>query len=66
MAKKEKEPMEVVSTSGTLTSPLVIPADDVEKTVVVEEEINPNNHPNFIESNTQGITLEELSDFPES
>jgi hypothetical protein len=63
MAKKEKEPMEVVSTSGTLTSPLVIPVDDAEDAVVLEETTeNPNDHPNFIESNTSAITLEELSE----
>ena len=36
--KKTKSEMEIVPTSGTVTSPLVIPADDVEETVVLEEE----------------------------
>ena len=46
-----------------MSSPLVILADDVEEAVVLtDEETDPNNHPNFIESNTSAITLEELSE----
>ena len=63
MAKKqETTTMEIVPNAGELTSPLVIPADDIEEAVVMEEEIDPNNHPNFIESNTAAISLEELSE----
>ena len=58
---KQNEQMTIEPIEGTVSSPLVIPADDVEEAVVMDEEIDPNNHPNFIESNTQGITLEELS-----
>ena len=54
--------MEIVPTNGTVSSPLVIPADDIEEAVVMEEETDPNNHPNFIESNTAAISLEELSE----
>ena len=63
MAKKqETTTMEIVPNTGELTSPLVIPTDDIEEAVVMEEENDPNNHPNFIESNTAAITLEELSE----
>ena len=64
MTKKTKqtETMTVEPIEGTVSSPLVIPADDVEEAVVMEEEIDPNNHPNFIESNTSAITLDELSE----
>ena len=55
--------MEIEPIAGTVSSPLVIPAnDDVEEAVVLDEEIDPDNHPNFIESNTSAITLEELSE----
>ena len=47
--------------AGTITSPLVIPSDDIEEAVVIEN-TDPNDHPNFIESNTSAITLEELSE----
>ena len=58
MAKKqETTTMEIVPNTGELTSPLVIPTDDIEEAVVMEEEIDPNNHPNFIESNTAAISL---------
>ena len=63
MAKKqETTTMEIVPNTGELTSPLVIPTDDIEEAVVMEEEINSENHPNFIESNTAAISLEELSE----
>ena len=58
MAKKQETTMTVEPIAGTVSSPLVIPADEIEEAVVMEEEIDPENHPNFIESNTQGITLE--------
>ena len=64
MTKKTKqtETMTIEPIEGTVSSPLVIPADDVEETVVVEEEIDPNNHPNFIEGSSAAISLEELSE----
>ena len=60
MAKKNQT-MEIEPTVGTVSSPLVIPSDDIEEAVVIED-YDPNNHPNFIESNTSAITLEELSE----
>ena len=60
MAKQNNQ-MEIEPNVGTVSSPLVIPMDDVEEAVVMDE-INPNDHPNFIESNTSAITLEELSE----
>lgn len=60
MAKNNNQQMQVVPTDGTLTSPLVIPNDDIEEAVVLEE--IPADHPNFIESNTSAISLEELSE----
>ena len=62
MAKKETTTMTVEPIEATISSPLVIPVDDVEEAVVMEEEIDPDNHPNFIESNTAAISLEELSE----
>lgn len=63
MAKKETKTMEIVPTTGTVTSPLVIQADEIEEAVVLEETTEePENHSHFIESNTQPITLEELSE----
>ena len=65
MTKKTKQTktMTIEPIEGTVSSPLVISADDVEEAVVImDEEIDPNNHPNFIESNTSAITLEELSE----
>ncbi len=58
MAKNETT-IEIEPTQGIVSSPLVIPADDIEDAVVLEED--PDNHPNFIESNTQAITLEEMT-----
>ena len=52
--------MEIEPTMGTISTPLIIPVDDIEEAVVLEED--PENHPNFIESNTSGISLEELSE----
>ena len=60
--KQETTTMTVEPIEGALSSPLVIPTDDVEEAVVLEEEIDPDNHPNFIESNTAAISLEELSE----
>ena len=62
MAKKETTTMTVEPIEATMSSPLVIPpVDDVEEAVVLEETTEePESH--FIESNTQPITLEELSE----
>ncbi len=52
--------MQIEPTMGTVSSPLIIPSD-IEEAVVLEE-FDPDNHPNFIESNTSGISPEELSE----
>ena len=52
--------MEIEPTMGTVSTPLIIPVDDIEEAVVLEED--PDSHPNFIESNTSSISLEELSE----
>ncbi len=58
---KQNEQMTIEPIEGTVSSPLVIPADDVEEAVILEETTEaPESH--FIESNTQPITLEELSE----
>ena len=55
--------MEVEPTTGTITSPLIILAEDDEQQDEVREgTIDPNNHPNFIEGSTAEISLEELSE----
>ena len=51
--------MEIEPNQGTISSPLIIPSDDIEDAVELDD---PDNHPNFIESNTSAITLEELSE----
>ena len=54
--------MEIIPTDGIIaTSPNVIPVDDIEDAVVLDD-IDPDNHPNFIESNTSEVTLEELTE----
>lgn len=58
---KKEETMTVETINNVVSSPLVILADDIEEAVVLEE-TDPDNHPNFIESNTQGITFAELSE----
>lgn len=60
--KNETTTMTIEPMEGTMSSPLVIPVDDLEESVVLEEETDPDNHPNFIESNTSAISLEELSE----
>ena len=60
----EQQPnmMEIIPTDGIIaTSPNVIPMDDIEDAVVLDD-IDPDNHPNFIESNTSAVTLEELTE----
>ena len=48
--------MEIIPTDGIIaTSPNVIPVDDIEDAVVLDD-IDPDNHPNFIESNTSAAT----------
>ena len=45
--------MQIIPTDGIIaTSPSVIPTDD----------IDPDNHQNFIESNTSAVTFEELTE----
>lgn len=61
--KKEKS-IVMVSTSGTITSDQTLSLNDhdiIEAEVICEEWDDNDNHPNFIESNTQAITLEDLT-----
>ena len=54
----------MVPTAGTITSDqtLSINDHDIVEAEVISEELDDNdNHPNFIESNTQAITLEDLT-----
>ena len=54
--------MQIIPTDGIIaTSPTVIPMDDIEDAVVLDD-IDPDNHPNFIESNTSAVTFEELTE----
>ena len=54
--------MQIIPTDGIIaTSPSVIPTDDIEDAVVLDD-IDPDNHPNFIESNTSAVTFEELTE----
>lgn len=52
----------IVPTAGTITSDITLGLNDTDiiKTENIED-WDENNHPNFIESNTQAITLEELT-----
>ena len=62
MKKKEATTAVIVPTTGTITSDITLgleKPDDIIEAEVIEEDWG-DNHPNFIESNTQGITLEEL------
>ena len=55
--------MQIIPTDGIIaTSPSVIniDAEEIEDAVVLDD-IDPDNHPNFIESNTSAVTLEELT-----
>lgn len=63
MNKKTKESSIIVPIENEIVSTLSINDQDiVEAEVINEEEWDENdNHPNFIESNTQAITLEELT-----
>lgn len=63
MKKKEATTAVIVPTAGTITSDITLgleKSDDIIEAEVIEEEDWGDNHPNFIESNTQAITLEEL------
>lgn len=66
MTKKTKqtEPMEIKPTDGQITSAttLGINDPDIVEAEVINEEQGEDNHPNFIESNTQAITLQELTE----
>lgn len=62
MKKKEATTAVIVPTAGTITSDITLgleKSDDIIEAEVIEEDWG-DNHPNFIESNTQAITLEEL------
>lgn len=61
---KEKESIVMVPTVGVITSDQTLSINDpdiVEAEVISEEDLDNYNHPNFIESNTQAITLEDLT-----
>jgi len=62
---KKQESIVMVPTVGTITSDQTLSLNDhdiVEAEVISEEwDDNDNNHPNFIESNTQAISLENLT-----
>lgn len=60
-ATTETQAIEFQPVSGRMQSPIVIPSlsDDLDEPA---EEETSGNHPNFIESNTQGITLRELTE----
>lgn len=50
--------MQIITTDGIIaTSPSVIniDAEEIEDAVVLDD-IDPDNHPNFIESNTSAVT----------
>ena len=56
--------MQIIPTDGIIaTSPSVIniDAEEIEDAVVLDD-IDPDNHPNFIESNTSAVTFEELTE----
>ena len=60
----EQQEMQIIPTDGIIaTSPSVIniDAEEIEDAVVLDD-IDPDNHPNFIESNTSAVTLEELTE----
>ena len=62
MKKKEATTTVIVPTTGTITSDITLgleKPDDIIEAEVIEEDWG-DNHPNFIESNTQAITLDEL------
>ena len=62
MKRQQEQQMEIEPVTAEISSPLVIPQpDDIEEAVEIGQE-EPDNHPNFIESNTSAITLEDLSD----
>lgn len=54
----EQQEMQIIPTDGIIaTSPSVINIDAEEiEDVVVLDDIDPDNHPNFIESNTSAAT----------
>ena len=54
----EQQEMQIIPTDGIIaTSPSVIniDAEEIEDAVVLDD-IDPDNHPNFIESNTSAVT----------
>lgn len=57
---KAKSKMEVSPIEEQISSPLVI-QEDIEEAVVLDN-LDSDNHPNFIESNTSAISVEELTE----
>lgn len=64
MTKKKQPTMEIKPTDGQITSETTLGINDPEivEAEVINEEVGEEYHPNFIESNTQAITLEELTE----
>ena len=58
----DKTPV-IIPTTGKITSDQTLGLDDPEivEAEIIQEEYWESNHPNFIESNTSAITLEELT-----
>jgi len=52
--------LSVVPQQGMMTKMGIINPTFIEDAVIVSEKKQEKEHPNFIESNTSGITLEEL------
>ena len=61
--KKNEQTMVVSPTAGEITSEKILGINDKDiiEAEVIEDEEWGDKHPNFIESNTQAITLEELT-----
>ena len=64
MTKKKQPTMEIKPINGQITSEKTLGINDPEivEAEVINEEVGEDNHPNFIESNTQAITLKELTE----
>ena len=63
----EQQEMQIIPTDGIIaTSPSVIniDAEEIEDAVVLDD-IDPDNHPNFIESNTSAVTLRDQGIAPD-
>ncbi len=61
-ATTDTQAIEIQPINGRINSLLVIPPTEDDYDETAEEEETSGHHPNFIESNTQGITLRELAE----